>query len=74
MNLPLWFTLNCLSITAYLTDSLVLFKYENLWEYGAHYGAKWNLTIDVKCVDLTDDTGTQNDVESSILFNLKLLI
>ena len=35
-----------------------MFQYSNLWNYGPQYGADWNLTIDIKCVDLTDDTGT----------------
>ena len=34
-----------------------MFQYSNLWNYGPQYGADWNLTIDIKCVDLTDDTG-----------------
>ena len=34
-----------------------MFQYSNLWNYGPEYGADWNLTIDIKCVDLTDDSG-----------------
>ena len=34
-----------------------MFQYSNLWNFGPQYGADWNLTIDIKCVDLTDDSG-----------------